>query len=107
MFLNDFSSDGFIASYYLPDLYNKTEAGLIRSLDLISNNIGQSHVTTISQDIKSYGVLDKYFANSNKLLWELSVNWKEEKDRQRALQLIKNDKSIKVLLVRYESIGYR
>lgn len=105
--LNDFSSDGFITSYYLPNLYNKAEAGLIRSLDLISNNIEQSYVTAISQDIKSYGALNKFFPNSNKLLWDMSLNWKEKRDRDRAFQLLESDESIKVLLVRYETKGYR
>jgi len=107
IFLNDFSNNGFITSYYLPDLYNKPEAGLMRSLDLISNNIEQSQVTAISQDIKSYGILNKSFSNSNKLIWDLSLNWKAKRDRHRVFQMLENDESIKVLLVRYETKGYR
>lgn len=98
---------GYNASYYLPDIANCNEQKRTQKIKEIADNISKYHISTISQSIENYGLMKKYFPNTNKLIWALQLDWNDSKTHIRIDNLLAKDTTIQVCLVNYSSNGWR
>jgi len=103
--LEELSKEGFYTAKYLPFYHQMAET----KINLLISNLSDSliPVSAVSQERDALSILNSKFNNCDKLVWDLSLDWNEESSRKKAKEILKDNPSIKVLLVRYETPSYR
>ncbi len=105
--LQRFSEEGFFTSKYLPFYHQMAESEMNYLIFTLSDSLNHLSVSAISQERGALSILNSKFNTCDKLVWDLSLDWKEESSRKEAKEILKDNPSIKVLLVRYETPSYR
>jgi heptose-I-phosphate ethanolaminephosphotransferase len=95
-------SNGFYASYYLPNLIDLADSKRSEVLEICARNISENEISTISQSIDNYELMKVYFPRLNRAIWTLNFDFSEG-DIGRLDALFRKDSLLKVCLVNYET----
>ena len=105
--LQRFNEEGFFTSKYLPFYHQMAESEMNSLISALSDSLMNLSVSAVSQERDALSILNSKFNNCDKLVWDLSLDWNEGASRKKAKEILKDNPSIKVLLVRYETPSYR
>lgn len=97
---------GYHTSYYLPDLASVAEVSVTENKTKLRSKISNQLPGAVSQSINNYEMMKYYFPAYNKLVWS-SLDWKKNDNHERIYNLLKEDSTIKVFLVNYDTPGWR
>lgn len=105
--LQKFSDQNFYTGNYLPFLHKMDESAMYASLNELAKDMKPNNISCVTTEMDGFQLVDTYFSDSDKMVWDLSLDWKDEESRAKAFRFLSNNPSVKVLLVRYETPSYR
>ena len=105
--LNLFDKADFLTTRYLPDISSIPYENSEKEMYKLAEDLKRNNTFAISQSLDNYTLMADHFGWCNKLLWISGIDWKNEREHARILNLIKKDSTIKICLVGYKTAGWR
>jgi len=97
-----FSLAGFKTSYYLPSgLSSMPQDELMKTIQLIEDELKEKPSMGISSNYHDYDVLTKYFPSKTKYLWALLPTFHT---KFRSVKKPLNDNTVEVMLIKYNAL---
>lgn len=102
-----FTNKGYQTILYLPAFYKMSSNTFTSLLTEVSEEVEKGNYIGVSQNIGIYGILREGLSVVPKYLWDTKIDWSKPSDKEKAKRILGQDGSIEVLLVHFDTPGYR
>jgi hypothetical protein len=102
-----FDSLGFKTAYYLPFLHKMNEQELAASITQIGKDLSTFSPSVLSQERDGYVLVKKHFPNCDIISWDLQTEVTDANIFSQSKTWVSSEEHLKVLLVRFDSDGWR